>query len=126
MAQRIPDEVRRFLLTSVPSVPFLEALLLLRAQPDQQWDAAAVARRLYVTTAVAGELLQQLVQAGIGQPAGEGTTCTWGPPAPLAALIDELARHYAENLVGVTQLIHSRTDQRARQFADAFRWRKEH
>jgi len=43
-----PEELRRFVLTSIPSVPFLEALLLLRANPTQQWHADTLAQRLYV------------------------------------------------------------------------------
>ena len=44
----ISEELRRFILTSVPSVPFLEALLLLRASPGQHWSGAMLARRLYI------------------------------------------------------------------------------
>jgi len=40
-------------------------------------------------------------------------------------LLDALAAAYTHNLVGVTDLIHSRVDKRAQQFADAFRFRKE-
>ena len=34
----IPEDIRRFVLTSIPSVPFLEALLLMRAAPEQPWS----------------------------------------------------------------------------------------
>jgi hypothetical protein len=36
-----------------------------------------------------------------------------------------VAKAYATNLVAVTDVIHSRLDRRAQQFADAFRWRKD-
>ena len=42
----IPEDVRRFVLTSIPSVPFLEALLLMRANPAQGWSRDTLARRL--------------------------------------------------------------------------------
>jgi hypothetical protein len=43
----------------------------------------------------------------------------------LRSLIDELAAVYAQDLVGVTDLIHTRLDKRAQQFANAFRWKKD-
>jgi hypothetical protein len=45
--------------------------------------------------------------------------------AELLAVIDALAQTYSQDLVGVTDLIHSRIDKRAHQFADAFRWKKD-
>ena len=35
----IAPEVRRFVLNGVPSVPYLEAALLLHAEPQAEWDA---------------------------------------------------------------------------------------
>jgi hypothetical protein len=42
----IPEDLRRFVLTSIPSVPFLEALLLMRADPDHAWRRDTLAQRL--------------------------------------------------------------------------------
>ena len=119
---QIPDDVRRFILTSVPSVPYLEAMLLLRGEPSAMWDTAALARRLYIPQQTAEDLLRQLAEAGIVTAGGQGAS--YRPPDELVALVDELARLYAEELVEVTELIHTRQERRARQFADAFRLRK--
>ena len=123
----LPDPVRRFILTSVPSVPYLEAVLLLRRETQLAWDAAMVARRLYLAEPVAGELLAALASAGIAQPgAQEPARFRYGPATPeLAAMLDAVAAAYSADLVRVTDLIHSRVDRRAQQFADAFRWRKD-
>ena len=43
----------------------------------------------------------------------------------LGARLDALAEAYAGSLLAVTELIHSRLDKRAHQFADAFRLRKD-
>lgn len=121
----MPGEVRRFILTSVPSVPYLEAILLLRTDPAAAWDAALVARRLYLREHQVTELLKALAAAGIAQEV-EPASFQYRPDTPdLAAMLDRLAQVYSSNLVGVTDLIHSRIDKRAQQFADAFRWRKE-
>lgn len=121
----MPGEVRRFILTSVPSVPYLEAILLLRTDPGAAWDSALVARRLYLREQQVTELLKALAAAGIAQEVEPGSF-QYRPDSPdLAAMLDRLAQVYSSNLVGVTDLIHSRIDKRAQQFADAFRWRKD-
>jgi hypothetical protein len=113
----LPADLRRFILTSIPSVPYLEAVLLLRAEPQKEWDASQLARRLYVPERTGAELLEQLPSGTAG--------LHYAPDAELADLLDRLAQAYATNLVTVTDLIHSRIDRRAQQFADAFRFRKE-
>ena len=119
----LPDPVRRFLLTGVQSVPHLEAILLLRSEPAQAWTPATVSQRLYIREAQAQELLGLLQETGIARGAEEGFR--FSATGDLAALLDQVADSYSSNLVAVTQLIHSRIDRRAQQFADAFRIRKE-
>ena len=124
----IPDDIRRFILTSVPSVPYLEAILLLRNDPDADWDVLRLAARLYVAERQAAEVLTALAAAGIarGEDHGDMTLFRYAPAtAELRERLDALAQAYSANLVGVTDLIHSRIDKRAQQFADAFRLRKE-
>lgn len=123
--QAIADDVRRFVLTSVPSVPYLEALLLLRADADGPWDASRLARRLYIGESQALDLLQRLEQSQVARRSDDGTF-RYAPATPeLTSAIDSVAETYASDLVGVTDLIHSRLDKRAQQFADAFRFRKD-
>ena len=124
----IPEDLRRFILTSVPSVPFLEAMLLLRADPTQQWESAMLASRLYIRERVASQVLADLCTAGIAQPCdAPATHCHRYAPASeaLRDRIDRLADLYARQLVDVTHLIHSSIERQAQQFADAFRLRKD-
>jgi hypothetical protein len=125
--QDLPDHVRRFLLTSVPSVPYLEAILLLRAERTTDWSAAAVAARLYLPETSAASLLEALAAAGIARMSDAvPPVFSYQPASPeLAAMLDDVARAYSDSLVKVTDVIHSRMDRRAQQFADAFRWRKD-
>jgi hypothetical protein len=119
----LPADVRRFILTSVPSVPYLEAILLLRSEPQKAWDAAQLARRLYVPERTGTELLELLHSSGVA--VREGASVRYAPTAELGDVIDRVATAYAADLVAITDLIHSRIDRRAQQFADAFRFRKE-
>ncbi|MGC1172246.1 hypothetical protein [Polaromonas sp.] len=130
VAAVLPDDVRRFLLASVSSIPYLEALLLLRSQPETQWSARQVAQRLYVNEKRAQELLAELEDAGVvGKTLPDGSQFRYQPASgELRQMLDGLAEVYAHHLVEVTHLIHSRGDkreQRAQKFADAFRWRKD-
>lgn len=121
----IPDDVRRFISVSVTSVPFLEALLLMRAGPAVAWNAKLLARRLYSTEGTCREVLQALSDAGIAQKGGSEELYTYGPPPELTATLDALAECYVKSLVEVTALIHSKVDKRARQLSDAFSWRSQ-
>jgi len=128
----LPDDIRRFILTSIPSVPYLEAMLLLRSEAASAWDAPGLARRLYVSDRHAAELLQALATAGIVQPQSgaqpqsvpSGRYSYHPATEELARRLDGVAQAYAIHLVVVTDLIHSRLDKRAQHFADAFRFRK--
>lgn len=123
-----PEDLRRFVLTSIPSVPFLEALLLLRANPTQLWHGDSLAQRLYVRERVAQALLEELFKAGMVAPCpGSAPGCYTYQPCSrqLGERIDALADLYARHLVEVTHLIHSSLDRKAQQFADAFKLRKD-
>lgn len=124
----LSEDIRRFILTSVPSVPYLEALLLLRTDPGIRWEVPRAAARLYVAEREAAEVLTALAAAGIAQSEEQGETVLFRYAPATAELrdrLDALAQAYSANLVGVTHLIHSRIDKRAQQFADAFRLRKD-
>lgn len=124
----LAPDLRRFILTSVPSVPYLEAVLLLRAQPTTSWTPGSMARRLYLPEAEVAGLLEAAASAELAErrDATEGPQYMFKPASPeLAQVIDQLATHYAVDIVTVTDLIHSRVDKRAQQFASAFRWRKD-
>jgi len=124
----IPEDLRRFVLTSVPSVPFLEALLLLRSNSGQQWSGEMLARRLYTSERTAQGLLDELCRSGMAAPCPpphEQCYCYAPASDTLRERIDGLAELYARHLVDVTTLIHSTLDRKAQQFADAFRLRKD-
>ena len=61
----IPADVRDFILRHIDSVAQWEALLLLRANPDERWDVSKIARRLYTSDKETAELLAQLCQDGL-------------------------------------------------------------
>jgi hypothetical protein len=121
----LPDDVRRFVLTSVPSVPYLEALLLLHRTPETPRTAAELARALYLPDAAGAELAAALLRAGFAADAGAGAVRYAPRDDTLATMADRLALHYAADLIGVTALIHDSVRRSAQHFADAFKLRKD-
>ena len=122
----IADDVRRFILTSIPSVPFMEAMLLFKALPGRPVETRSIAERLYIGEKQAAALVDQLREASVVAPVeGSPSAHRYAPPAELAATLDRVAHAYVDNLIGVTRLIHSRTERMAHQFADAFKIRKD-
>ena len=123
----IPDDVRRFVLLGVPSVPYLEAMLLLQNTMTQTWTARQIAERLYMSERAVAELLVQLRHAGVvAEIAQDPARYCYEPNSEeLGAMISRLADTYSRNLIGITNLIHSKTSKKAQQFAEAFKWRKE-
>jgi len=123
----IADDIRRFILTSIPSVPYLEAILLLRDDALPAWDAPGLARRLYLSEKVAAELLRQLHENGVAEADAQSPVLYRYAPSSetLRQMIGRLAETYAAHLVEVTHLIHSKTGKKAQHFADAFKWRKD-
>ena len=119
----IPEDLRRFILTSVPSVPFVEALLIFR-ESREPLSIDAVARRLYMGEKAAAEIVAQLRNARLIEPDPAGAGNRFAPAPEIAAIVEVLAMHYRTHLVGVTDIIHSKTGRMAQQFADAFKLRK--
>jgi hypothetical protein len=123
----VPDELRRFILTSIHSVPFVEAILLFMGQAGLALDVPTVARRLYVSEASATELTASLVAAGIVEPVEGAATPSWrfSPQRDLQRMLHLLAAYYSSHLIEVTDLIHSTGARKAQRFADAFVLRKD-
>jgi hypothetical protein len=106
----------------VPSVPYIEAVLLMR-ESRQPWQADALARRLYLGVDDAEQLLARMRVDGLV--AEEAGGLKYGPNAPeLDDLWNRLAVVYAQQLIEVSTLIHTKTSGKAQILADAFVWRK--
>lgn len=121
----IPDTVHRLILERIDSVAQLEALLLLRSEP-QDWDAARLAGRLYVSAGEAAVLLNSLQARGLFKMNTDTGMYHYEPATPeLAEAVDLLADTYRTRLIPMTKLIHSKSATSLQRFADAFRLRKE-
>jgi hypothetical protein len=106
----IPDDIRRFVLTSIPSIPYLEAALLFRRDPTSEWSARSVSRALYISEATDAELIQAPLSAAIITARGDPSLFQCSPrDATLDQLLGRLAEIYRTDMIGVTQLVHDAT-----------------
>lgn len=121
----IPEEVRRFVLDHIDSVPALEALLIMMRNRETRWTAEAMAAELYMDRRTVAPFLADLGVRGLcGSQPGEEPAYYWRPATPeLADSLEQLAEVYAKHLVPVTNLIHSKPRASVRGFSDAFRLR---
>lgn len=119
----IPGDLRDFILRYIDSVAHVEALLLLRANPDQGWDAKQTAARLYIREAEAADVLARL--CGDGLVRGDDGLYRYECQTPeQQSMVDRLAAAYSKHLIPVTAIIHAKP-RRIREFADAFKFRKD-
>ena len=123
----IPEDVRQFIVDKIDSVAELEGLLLLRRNPDTEWDVEALAQRLYTNRQQTEDVLAHLYSQGFLEvKKGEPPTYHYQPGSlGLAEMVDRAAEIYSNYLVPVTNLIHSKPQTKVQQFADAFKLRKE-
>jgi hypothetical protein len=117
----LPDNLREFLQQHIDSIAQLEAILLLRNEPDAVWDAQSVAKRLYVREEEAlGALTHLAAQGLLSQDRGE---YRFNPQThDLRQRTALLADYYRRHLI--TNLIHAKP-RRIQQFADAFKVKKD-
>jgi DNA-binding MarR family transcriptional regulator len=118
----IPDDVRDYIINHVHSIAQLEALLLLRARPEESWQLVKMAQRLYISEPEVSDALSRLVEGGIVS--FEHGMFAYRPSTEIRGLIDRVAMTYTRHLIPVTNLIHTRPT-RISQFADAFKFRKD-
>lgn len=119
--------VERFIVERIDSVPHLEALLLLWNSRPQVWSADDLARRLYVEHSVALSLLQGLVRHGlIVNVPGFPEQCFYESKSVESdKLVAAVCDKYRREIVTVSTMIHRKATSAVRDFADAFRFKRE-
>jgi hypothetical protein len=119
----VPPEVREFIIRHIDTVSQLEALLILRANPDESWDVSRIANRVYASDREVGEVLERFTTDGFLQRDGDLYRYDCKDPA-INTTIGELARYYTSHLIPVTNMIHAKP-RSMRSFSDAFKLRKD-
>ena len=122
----VPEGVRGFIAEHIDSVAELEALLLMRRDPEVGWNRAVLAERLYIGEEQAGEAAAKLHSLNLASATGsEPVTYHYRPSTPeLDEAVGRVAEAYSKYLIPVTTLIHEKPQSRVQQFADAFKLKR--
>ena len=127
MPNDIPPQLKQFVEQNIESVSQLEALLMLRREPERQWTSADIAKALYIPNEIASALLVDFARRGFA-------VLSTGPDANYTyrardedfdRLVGKLDTVYHDRRVAIISLIYSKPLNKVQTFADAFRFGKE-
>lgn len=117
----------RFILENVDSIPHLEALVLLWNSRPVGWSADELASRLYVPKEQVARVIRDLVRLQFAQEQpGSPAKFSYFPRSEeqneTMQLVDNA---YRRDLVRISTMVHSKASSSVREFARAFRFRKD-
>jgi hypothetical protein len=120
-------EPYEFIHEHIDSVPQLEALILLWNSRPVGWTAEELSSRLYVPVEQVYEITRDLLRLELAQEiAGPGQKFAYFPHSSeqddLMRQVDDAYRH---DLVRISTMIHAKASSPVREFARAFRIRKD-
>lgn len=116
--------IELFIAEQIPTVPHLEALLLLWNSAPQRWSAAGLSERLFVADPTVSAIVQELATRGLIATEDDQYWYQKGDESR-DNIIEGVAAAYRQDLVGISNLIHSKAANAVREFARAFRFTKE-
>ena len=117
------QKVERFILEAIESVPHIEALLLLWKSRPKQWLLEEIAKALYVPPERAQAILHDLGTRGLV--AREAANYSYVSTTEQDSLIEDVDRIYRRDLIRISTMIHSKASPAVREFARAFRWKRD-
>lgn len=127
VADRIPEEVKRFIEENIDSVELLEVLLLLRNDSKREWSVDSVSSEIRSNPiSVAKRLGNLCVRQLISKKESSPSLYYYNPGTDiLDQSVKGLADAYARHHTRVIELIFSKQTNTLRSFSDAFKFRKE-
>jgi hypothetical protein len=125
MTQQDPvrAQVDEFVLAQIESVPHLEALLLLWNSRPKPWSLEQMANSLYISEEATHTILQDLIQRDLIR--DDSGNYSYNSGFEHDNLIQELDKTYRRELLRITRMIHSKAPPSVREFARAFRFKKD-
>ncbi len=117
----------KFILENIDSVPHLESLILLWNSRPVGWTEKDLASRLYIPQEQVRAVLRDLIRLQILQEIpGEPQRYSYRPRSEEQdELMCRIDRAYRSDLVRVSTMIHSKASSPVREFAKAFRFKKD-
>lgn len=130
MTDALPNpgmDVYEYILATIDTVPQLEALVLLWNSRPVKWTQEELASRLYVRDGEVQQIVRDLVRANLveewpGTPARFSFLAGSPERDELMFLVDAA---YRRDLVRISTMIHNKASSPVREFANAFRMKRE-
>jgi hypothetical protein len=120
----ISAEVAQLIRTCIRSIWELELLLLAQRDPARRWTVEGLVRELRSSPRIVGDAVAALGTAGLL--AAEDGYYRYQPATPeLDRLVRELRAAHAGSPVAVAETIYAAPNRQIRDFADAFRLKKD-
>ena len=120
-------QVDRFILEQIDSVPHLEALLQLFNSQPKVWSAEEMAAAIYVRQGIAEKILENLLQRNLveADPHNPDTYYYSPDSEDRNRLLESVNEIYRREVVRISSMIHSKASAGVRDFARAFRIKKD-
>jgi hypothetical protein len=128
MAEKDQDgpDVDQFLRDHIDTVPHLEALLLLWNSRPKEWSVEEMAKGLFLPPEAAKEILEDLLRQHLTvRISGSYEAFRYEPQPDQDELIAAVDSTYRKELIRISRLIHSKPSAAVREFARAFRIKKD-
>lgn len=120
------EQVDRFILEQIDTVPHLEALLLAWRKRPKNWSIDEMAAHLYVSAEQAGKILRDLSSRGfLFDVDSASARFQYASSEEQDRLIAEVEIIYSRDLIRISRMIHAKAPSALRDFARAFRFTKE-
>lgn len=120
------EDIDRFILDQIDTVPHLEALLLLWRSRPHAYSVEDLAKGLYVRVEEARKIAQDLLRKGLITAAAERPEMfCYEPEAEKDRLIELTDTIYRKELIRITRMIHAKASPAVREFARSFRFKRE-
>lgn len=118
----VEPELAAFIEAAIPSVWALEALIVLKRNPEIAWATDELVAEMRASTTLVTDCITVLQRAGLVIEQS-GTVRYWPASPALAALADALQNTWRERPVAVVNRITARRSDPLIGFADSFRLR---
>lgn len=118
------SRVDRFISEQISTVPHLEALLLVWNTRPKQWSVEEMGRSLYVSDDMTQRILDDLASRGLLARSGNSYAYR-SDMGGQDRLMQDVDTTYRRELVRISGLIHSKASAAVRDFARAFRFKKD-
>lgn len=120
------EQVLRFVVNEIETVPHLEALLLLWNNRPARWSLEKLRERLFVNADALHGIVHDLARRGLIRVENDNEQYWYEPGAvDKDALLRAVDETYRRDLVRISNLIHSKASTPVREFARAFKFTKE-